>query len=161
MARKGIAVSQIILLVLGILVLAVVAYLLYTNFVTTSTTISAETCRAAATRACTACSIATAGQLTGCAATTYLSKNDQNCVPSQISTDASGNILCQNYVGPGASGGATTPTKTTTPPPLIPTSLACNTCDKLNVGGTTGWTATLGGTGCQNPSSGATQTCPP
>lgn len=66
MRAKGIAVSQIILLVLGILVLAVVAYLLYTNFVTTGTTISSETCRAEATRSCTGCLIATAGTATTC-----------------------------------------------------------------------------------------------
>src|SRR5437773_2268712 len=57
MATKGLAVSQIILLVLGIIVLAVVAYLLYTNFVGTNNTVNAEQCRAAATRACTSCSL--------------------------------------------------------------------------------------------------------
>jgi uncharacterized protein (UPF0333 family) len=58
MATKGLAVSQIILLVLGIIVLAVVAYLLYTQFVSTGGTISAEQCRAEATRICTGCAIA-------------------------------------------------------------------------------------------------------
>lgn len=54
---KGLAVSQIILLVLGIIVLAVVAYLLYTQFVDTGGTITAEQCRAEATRICTGCTI--------------------------------------------------------------------------------------------------------
>lgn len=70
MAFKGVAVSQIILLVLGILVLAVVAYLLYNQFVTTGGTISAEQCRAEATRACTGCIVASGlsfGSPTNCA----------------------------------------------------------------------------------------------
>lgn len=109
---KGLAVSQIILLVLGIIVLAVVAYLLYTQFVGTGSTISAEECRAAATRACTACSIANAGDISNCPAATYLSSaNDKQCAgvisgtskgptdPNTGSFDVLGNIACGQYVG--------------------------------------------------------------
>ena len=54
---KGIAVSQIILLVLGILVLAVVGFLLYSQFVTTGNSLGAQTCMAESTRICTGCKI--------------------------------------------------------------------------------------------------------
>ncbi len=54
---KGIAVSQVILLVLGILVLAVVSFLLYTQFVSTGNSMGAQTCMAEATRICTGCTI--------------------------------------------------------------------------------------------------------
>lgn len=128
MARKGVAVSQIILLVLGILVLAVVAYLLYTNFVTTGGAISTEQCRAAATRACTACSIANAGSIVNCLAKDYLKTNADKQCASQGSisgsssqpikdgtgavtgyTEPAGSISCQQYVGGGgttAGGGS-------------------------------------------------------
>lgn len=61
MDKKGIAVSQIVLLVLGILVLAVVAYLLYTNFLTSSGAFNAEKCRAEEIRQCTAAKIIPGG----------------------------------------------------------------------------------------------------
>lgn len=114
---KGLAVSQIILLVLGIIVLAVVAYLLYTQFVGTGGTISAEECRAAATRACTACSIANAGNIGTCPAAEYLvSANDKQCAGAisgtQKTTDpvtgtvtVSGNIQCSQYVGGTSTNG--------------------------------------------------------
>ena len=53
MDKKGLAVSQIVLLVLGILVLAVVAYLLYTNFLTSSGSFNAEKCRSEEIGICT------------------------------------------------------------------------------------------------------------
>lgn len=173
MARKGIAVSQIILLVLGILVLAVVAYLLYTNFVQTGATISAETCRAEATRICTGCVLANQpsatcqyqDKITPIGSTTQVDSNMEKCVSEgKVAGNVGGNTIDCRLLTGGGTGGGVTPTPPPPPTPIptpTPTSLACNTCDKLNVGGTTGWTATLGGTGCQNPSSGATQTCPP
>lgn len=116
MARKGVAVSQIILLVLGILVLAVVAYLLYTNFVQTGTTISAETCRAEATRICTGCTIALVPDKTKC---DYTSKNMVTCINNNHvkgtvadSTKSTGIIDCTVITGGGTgavvsdSGGA-------------------------------------------------------
>ncbi len=53
MDRKGLAVSQIVLLVLGILVLAVVAYLLYTNFISSQSGFDVNKCKAALISACT------------------------------------------------------------------------------------------------------------
>ena len=129
MPRKGVAVSQIILLVLGILVLAVVAYLLYTNFVTTGGTLSAEQCRAAATRACTACSIASAGSVSNCEVGSYLDATGKQCayegkilgiIDKGITTEETdlltnakktiynptGTIACNNYVGGASSGGS-------------------------------------------------------
>lgn len=111
---RGVAVSQIILLVLGILVLAVVAYLLYTNFITTSGTISAETCRAEATRACTGCAIA-AGSFTVDSCPFDAGKLDK---PSSLKLcQDQGNLRlkgsgidCAQYIGGGGgiggSGGA-------------------------------------------------------
>lgn len=108
---KGIAVSQIILLVLGILVLAVVAYLLYTNFVQTGTTISAETCRAEATRICTGCNI---GQLSS-SACPFSSQSMYDCVGTHVqgtkdTNPPSGTINCDlitgEFSGSGGGGGS-------------------------------------------------------
>ncbi len=138
---KGIAVSQIILLVLGILVLAVVAYLLYSNFVTTGGAISAEQCRAAATRACTACSIANAGSVSNCLASSYLaSAMDKQCAfegkisGASASKDSAGAITvstttkinCDQYVGGTAGTGTTTPPATTPPVATPPATTTCS-----------------------------------
>lgn len=56
--KKGVAVSQLILLILGIIVLAVIAYLIYVNFISSSSTFDAEKCRAKALGLCTSCKIA-------------------------------------------------------------------------------------------------------
>lgn len=106
---KGMAVSQIILLVLGILVLAVVAYLLYTNFVTTSGTISAEICRAEATRACTGCAIA-AGSFTVDSCLFDAGKPDKPsslklCQDQGNLRARDGGIDCAQYIGGGTGGG--------------------------------------------------------
>lgn len=93
---KGLAVSQIILLVLGIIVLAVVAYLLYTQFVGTGNAISAEQCRASATRVCTGCQI---GFTFDSCPVSSLEKNCQDKVLTKSGTDF---ILCQSYVGSGS-----------------------------------------------------------
>lgn len=111
MARKGVAVSQIIMLVLGILVLAVVAFLLYSNFVTSGGTLSAEQCRAAVTRACTSCSIASGGTSVQCDAT-YLDSIGAKCAAEGKVTGATadlggdgktyipaGTLSCDQYVG--------------------------------------------------------------
>lgn len=58
MALKGVAVSQIILLVLGIIVLAVVAYLLYTNFLSSNSSFDQNKCNAEKLAACTRAKIA-------------------------------------------------------------------------------------------------------
>ena len=50
--KKALAVSQIILLVLGVLVLAVIAYLLYTNFIGSVNQIDAAKCTAEKTNEC-------------------------------------------------------------------------------------------------------------
>jgi hypothetical protein len=118
---KGLAVSQIILLVLGIIVLAVIAYLLYTNFVGAGNVVSAEQCRAAATRACTTCQLI--GQLDSCSGSVYLS--DKKCA-DQIS-HTNGNINCNQYIGGttttsrGSGGGAGTP-QTGSPGSVLPIS---------------------------------------
>lgn len=116
MAQKGLAVSQIILLVLGIIVLAVVAYLLYTQFVSTGGTISAEQCRAEATRICTGCSIAQSDP-TKCSYTpaTLDGKDSsiETCVKdAKVKGDATGNTIdCSVVTGQsgGASSGSNTP----------------------------------------------------
>lgn len=120
MASKGVAISQIILLVLGIIVLAVVAFLLYSNFTSTSGAIDSQKCRSYATNACTACSIANGGQVLNCPANLYLhSDNEKQCVSNgfiavsgngwtsvkdangvvTFNGDGSGSINCQQYVG--------------------------------------------------------------
>jgi hypothetical protein len=117
MKTKGVAISQIILLVLGIIVLSVVAFLLYSNFTTTTGQIDVQKCRAVATNACTACSIATGGLLSGCTASTYLLSDSDKACGQAIANDAgglvgaidpttkkvvlSGNINCKQYVGGG------------------------------------------------------------
>lgn len=103
---KGIAVSQIILLVLGILVLAVVAYLLYSNFVTTGGAISAETCRAEATRECTGCSIASGGTATTCSFTPSTDSTKptslEKCqTQGNLRTTTTNVIDCTQYTGGG------------------------------------------------------------
>jgi len=109
--KGGVAVSQIILLVLGILVLAVVAYLLYTQFVTTGSTLSAETCRAEATRICTGCQIggspagscpytATAIDNTGATVDSSMERClGQNSVPGSV---AANTIDCTKITGSGS-----------------------------------------------------------
>ena len=98
---KGLAVSQIIMLVLGILVLAVVAFLLYSNFVSTGTTVSAEQCRAAATRACTGCSIA--GTTDSCG-TSFLDAAGKKCFEeNNIALSDVDKIACRQYIGSGGS----------------------------------------------------------
>ncbi len=52
MPLKALAVTQIILLVLGILVLSVVGYLLYSNFIGTSSGVSLENCKSTIVSAC-------------------------------------------------------------------------------------------------------------
>lgn len=119
MSGKGIAISQIILLVLGIIVLAVVAFLLYSNFVSTGGAIDAQKCRSEATNACTSCSIASGGQISNCVASTYLvSSFAKGCAISGNiaiagnnfvrATDGTysggdGTITCTQYVGGAAA----------------------------------------------------------
>lgn len=152
MARKGIAVSQIILLVLGILVLAVVAYLLYTNFVGSTTAINAETCRASATRACTACSISQASSCgaafldligVGCAQHGRVNGIAGTCTTDQAGKEtctplpSGATISCNTYVG-GGTGGGVTPATTPTPPPTVtPPPAGSATCPAgcVEVGG--------------------------
>jgi uncharacterized protein (UPF0333 family) len=113
MAFKGIAISQIILLVLGIIVLSVVAYLLYSNFTSTTSQVDFQKCRAVATNACTACSIAT-GSTDSCDAKTYLTSNvDKQCASNGLISGVSANknnlgeiivegtIPCRQYIGGG------------------------------------------------------------
>lgn len=111
---KGVAVSQIILLVLGILVLAVVAYLLYTQFVTSNQTIGAETCRAEATRVCTGCIIAAGG--TNVASCDYPATNKilSSCFTGNklLGSSSSSKVDCSQYTG--GNQVATTTTTTTT-----------------------------------------------
>lgn len=155
------AVSQIILLVLGILVLAVVAYLLYTNFVTTGSTISAETCRAEATRACTGCQIA-AGitTVTECKfdkenSVTKAKTNLARCEEQgNLRIKSSGVVDCTQYTGTGGTG-VITPQPS---PSGGTTALACTTCDKISPGT---WFAITGGTTneCTN-SAGEKKACP-
>jgi uncharacterized protein (UPF0333 family) len=124
MAFKGIAISQIILLVLGIIVLSVVAYLLYSNFTSTTSQVDFQKCRAAVTNACTACSIAKGGNTQNCDAATYLTSNiDKQCaynglIPGvnanknekeEIIIEAEKTIPCDQYIG----GSATKPTTIT------------------------------------------------
>lgn len=127
MATKGVAISQIILLVLGIIVLAVVAFLLISNFASSTGQIDAQKCRTDAINACTSCSIAT-GSTTNCVASAYLRSDfDKQCIynnfiigpdtpnPTSVKKDPSGkitdygditgNINCANYIG-GLSGGS-------------------------------------------------------
>lgn len=144
MARKGIAVSQIILLVLGILVLAVVAYLLYTNFVQTGATISAETCRAEATRICTGCVLANQpsatcsyqDKITPIGSTNPVDSNMEKCVSEgKVAGNAGGNTIdCRLLTGGGTGGGVTptTPTPSATPPAVTPAAGTGQTC--LGVG---------------------------
>lgn len=107
---KGVAVSQIILLVLGILVLAVVAYLLYTQFVSSNQTIGAETCRAEATRVCTGCIISAGGALTeNCKYTN--NKNLDLCYDNSkmLGSGSKGSVDCKPYTGGNVvSGGSGT-----------------------------------------------------
>lgn len=126
MARKGVAVSQIILLVLGILVLAVVAYLLYTNFVQTGTTISAETCRAEATRICTGCVLANQpsatcsyqDKITPIGSTTQVDSNMEKCVSEgKVAGSVGGNTIDCRLLTGGGTGGGVAPTP---PPPVTP-----------------------------------------
>lgn len=144
MARKGVAVSQIILLVLGILVLAVVAYLLYTNFVQTGATISAETCRAEATRICTGCVLANQlsatcqyqAEITPIGSTVPVASNMEKCVSEgKVAGNVVGNTIdCRLLTGSGTGGGVTPTTPpTTTPPVVTPAAGAGLTC--LNVPG--------------------------
>jgi hypothetical protein len=113
---KGLAVSQIILLVLGIIVLAVIAYLLYANFIGPRDVINAEQCRSSAIRACTTCSIA-GGATGGCSGNIYLDATGKRCVlqgliigeatkPLTASEDSvtkaitvTGDISCSSYTG--------------------------------------------------------------
>jgi hypothetical protein len=123
MAKKGVAISQIILLVLGIIVLAVVAFLLYSNFTTTTGQIDVQKCRSVATNACSACAISKGGVPSDCDAKLYLlSTGDKACAPaianegggvvgftdpvSKVVT-VSGNIDCKQYVGGGGFTGST------------------------------------------------------
>jgi len=123
MKTKGVAISQIILLVLGIIVLSVVAFLLYSNFTTTTGQIDVQKCRAVATNACTSCSIANGGTPQNCAASTYLFASDKACGLAIASTTAGqfvgsraspndpvtlgGDIDCKQYVGgSGLTGGS-------------------------------------------------------
>ncbi len=108
MIGKGIAVSQIILLVLGILVLAVVAFLLYSNFVSTGGTLNAETCRAEATRLCTGCQVAKGSVDNNCEFDKFFRDElsvlgrcleDGNLPFSTDLGDDTGSITCSNYVG--------------------------------------------------------------
>jgi len=121
MAGKGVAISQIILLVLGIIVLSVVIYLLYSNFTTTTSQVEFQKCRAAATNACTACSIANGGSTLNCPGNLYLrteadkqcayqgsiagASADQNKDPTgKVTYEVrSDNIKCELYIGGVAS----------------------------------------------------------
>ena len=109
--QKGVAVSQIIMLVLGILVLAVVAFLLYSNFVQTGSTISAETCRAEATRACTGCIISEGIGTTTCPYTSSNAALTQCFSQGNLLGGSSAtSIDCSQYTGGGSGTGGTTPT---------------------------------------------------
>lgn len=55
---KGVAVDQIILLVLGVIVLAVIGYLLYSNFMASSGGINTEQCKANLINVCNSCKMA-------------------------------------------------------------------------------------------------------
>ncbi len=97
MIGKGIAVSQIILLVLGILVLAVIAFLLYSNFTSTGNTLNAETCRAEATRLCTGCYIG--GSTDKCEQSITIM---EKCDGSSVFLNGE-YIDCVKYIGGGGS----------------------------------------------------------
>jgi hypothetical protein len=55
---KGIAVDQLILLILGIIVLAVIGYLIYVNFISSNSSFDSAKCQARALSVCTACKVA-------------------------------------------------------------------------------------------------------
>lgn len=126
MAYRGVAVSQIILLVLGILVLAVVAYLLYTNFVSTGNTISAETCRAEATRICTGCTIANPqSDNKNCK---FTSTTMTACVTQQrvVGGSSAGTIDCSVVTGTNPLAAATPPSNN--PPAQTPSQTPSGSC---------------------------------
>lgn len=123
MPAKGVAISQIILLVLGIIVLAVVAFLLYSNFSSTTGQVDFQKCRAAATNACTACSIASGGNTLNCDAKLYLrTQSDIACAGRGLISGAkadpvkdsatqavtgyenpTGTISCSEFIGGGGT----------------------------------------------------------
>lgn len=128
MPAKGVAISQIILLVLGIIVLAVVAFLLYSNFSTTTGQVDFQKCRAAATNACASCSIASGGSTLNCAGVDYLkTATDKLCAKQGLISGTSaddvlvngkvtdytvkGTITCSQYIGgtTGSSSGSQNP----------------------------------------------------
>jgi hypothetical protein len=54
---KGVAIEQVILLVLGVIVLALIGYLLYSNYLSTSGGISLEQCKTQLVNACGNCKL--------------------------------------------------------------------------------------------------------
>jgi hypothetical protein len=55
---KGLAVTQVILLILGIIVLAIIGYLLYSNYISSVGTVSVEQCKTNLINVCNSCKIA-------------------------------------------------------------------------------------------------------
>jgi flagellar basal body-associated protein FliL len=53
--KKGVAVSQVVLLIIAIVVLAIAVYLLYSSWERGGTTLSVEQCRAKAVDVCGSC----------------------------------------------------------------------------------------------------------
>lgn len=134
---KGLAVSQIILLVLGILVLAVVAYLLYQQFFSGKTEFNAQNCNAEAIRICSICTLS--GTRSACAYDTTQTVTDANgnqieqptsmsqCVPQYVKpgTGGAGTINCDSVTGPtNNNGGTSSSSSSNTPSENAPTVTA-------------------------------------
>ena len=75
---KGIAISKVVLLILGVIVLAFVGYLVYTTFVAGGGTISLEACKSAVIAACTQC------KLKGWSATSSFSVSASVCTTDML-----------------------------------------------------------------------------
>jgi hypothetical protein len=73
---KGLAVTQVILLILGIIVLAIIGYLLYSNYISSVGIVSVEQCKTDLIRVCNTCKSANTiiGQWDPSAFTTYDSR---------------------------------------------------------------------------------------
>lgn len=67
---KGIAVTTLVLLIIGMVVIAIIGYLLYSTFISTGPTMSLESCRAQVVSACSNCKLR---GWTGCTAPDCLS----------------------------------------------------------------------------------------
>lgn len=115
---KGLAVTQIIMLVLGIIVLAVIGFLLYTNFLATGGQLDSSKCLALATDQCRIAQVVggigwdglTPLSIPGC------SDANGNCIfDVALKCDGSDVANCARIVGGTFGGVEPAPTRQPTP----------------------------------------------